>query len=298
MADASDNGSPQAPAVKLLAEWFWTDRWTGSSAFLLPLEPRGLYREMLTQAWRRGGYLPSNPDAIRRAVAASVEEWDRCWPLVARYWQDTGDGRIFNQTQIEVLEAARAKRGASEERARRASAARWGKDAPRIAPSNAQALPEQSPPSPSPSPSLPLASQAVAPPAATRAAKPRKEPTGPQADCIRWWDAEWARTRLGTEWSWNSREAAAVAKCLKRAKGDAAEVQARMTRLLEHGDRWMAENAMPSILDSRWNQLAVEIVPARKKSHAAQALEEFERMRQADLAARANGQEPQALFGG
>jgi uncharacterized protein YdaU (DUF1376 family) len=118
--------------LKLLAEWFWTDRWMGSSAFLLPLEPRGLYREMLTQAWRRGGYLPSSHDAIRRAVAASVEEWDRCWPLVSPYWQATGDGRIFNQTQIEVIGAALQRRAAKSasgaaggtERMRRLRAAR------------------------------------------------------------------------------------------------------------------------------------------------------------------------------
>ena len=38
--------------TNLRAEWFWTDRWMGSSAFLLPMEARGLYREMLTP--RRG----------------------------------------------------------------------------------------------------------------------------------------------------------------------------------------------------------------------------------------------------
>ena len=68
---------------KLLAEWFWTDRWIGSSGFLLPMEPRGLYREMLTQSWRRGGTLPNNPEAIRRATGCTVEEWDRAWPTVA-----------------------------------------------------------------------------------------------------------------------------------------------------------------------------------------------------------------------
>ena len=51
--------SKRPPRDKLLAEWFWTDRWQGSSGFLLPLEARGLYREMLTQAWQRGGRLRS-----------------------------------------------------------------------------------------------------------------------------------------------------------------------------------------------------------------------------------------------
>jgi uncharacterized protein YdaU (DUF1376 family) len=67
--------------MKLLAEWFWVDRWTGSTAFGLPLEARGLYREMLSQAWRRGGRLPNDHDQIRRIVGASEKEWRRaCRP--------------------------------------------------------------------------------------------------------------------------------------------------------------------------------------------------------------------------
>ena len=91
-------------ADKLLAEWFWTDRWMGSSAFLLPIEPRGLYREMLTQAWRRGARLPKEPAQIRLATACTVEEWKRCWPLIARYWRVDGDS-LVNDTQREVYEA-------------------------------------------------------------------------------------------------------------------------------------------------------------------------------------------------
>lgn len=72
---------------KMLGEWFWTDRWMGSSAFLLPLEPRGLYREMLTQAWRRGAQLPDDYEAIRRAVGCTLAEWNRCWPKIERYWR-------------------------------------------------------------------------------------------------------------------------------------------------------------------------------------------------------------------
>jgi uncharacterized protein YdaU (DUF1376 family) len=87
---------------KLLAEWFWTDRWTGSSAFLLPMEPRGLYREMLTQAWRRGGKLPNDPEAIRRAVGCTPSEWRRCWPKVEPYWRVDGDG-LVNETQTDVI---------------------------------------------------------------------------------------------------------------------------------------------------------------------------------------------------
>ena len=86
---------------KLLAEWFWTDRWFGSSGFLLPLEARGLYREMLTAAWRREARLPNDHAAIRRAVGVTDEEWARAWPQVKRFWAEE-DGWLVNRTQQEV----------------------------------------------------------------------------------------------------------------------------------------------------------------------------------------------------
>ena len=59
-------------AMKIRGEWFWVDRWMGSSAFLLPMEPRGLYREMLSQGFVRGAKLPNDEEAIRRAIAATL----------------------------------------------------------------------------------------------------------------------------------------------------------------------------------------------------------------------------------
>lgn len=134
---------------KLLAEWFWTDRWDGSSASLLPMEARGLYREMLTQAWRRGGRLPNDPDAIQRAVRCSAEEWSRCWPKVRRYWTVDGDW-LVNRTQQEVYAKAKASCDASRERSKRGAAARW-RNAQAHAQASGRAKPEQCPPSPSPS---------------------------------------------------------------------------------------------------------------------------------------------------
>ncbi len=80
--------------MKLLAEWFWVDRWSGSSAFLLPMEARGLYREMLSQAWRRGGRLPNDPEAIQRAVGCTAVEWERSWPKIRGYLREDGDSLV------------------------------------------------------------------------------------------------------------------------------------------------------------------------------------------------------------
>lgn len=90
---------------KLLAEWFWTDRWIGSSGFLLPMEARGVYREMLTQAWRRGARLPNDHETIRRAIGATVAEWRRSWPRLVKYWRVDGDA-LVNDTQLEIYRAA------------------------------------------------------------------------------------------------------------------------------------------------------------------------------------------------
>jgi uncharacterized protein YdaU (DUF1376 family) len=164
------------PTDKLLAEWFWIDRWDGSSAVTLPMEARGLYREMLTQAWRRGAQLPKDPEAIQRLIRCTREEWERCWPKVRQYWKVSGES-LVNETQLEVYSDAKAARDAAHEKAKNAAASRrrptitydspspqggsrGDAQAPSQAPSQdapqaeRETLPEIIPPSPSPSPSL------------------------------------------------------------------------------------------------------------------------------------------------
>ena len=92
-------------ADKLLAEWFWIDRWMGSSAFGLTMEAQGVYRAMLSQAWLRGAQLPNNPVTIRRFIGATPEEWHRCWPMIERSWKVRGDS-LVNETQLEVYAEA------------------------------------------------------------------------------------------------------------------------------------------------------------------------------------------------
>lgn len=79
---------------KRYLELFHTDRWERSDGALLPIEARGLYRAMLTAAWRRGGRLPNDPVEIRRAVGCTVEEWGRAWPRVERFWRVEGEALV------------------------------------------------------------------------------------------------------------------------------------------------------------------------------------------------------------
>lgn len=108
---------------KLLAEWFWIDRWMGSSAFLLPMEARGVYREMLTQAWRRGAQLPNDHEAIRRAIGATLKEWRRSWPLIERFWNEE-DGFLVNGTQQQVYADAKVKQENASTRGKKGAQAK------------------------------------------------------------------------------------------------------------------------------------------------------------------------------
>lgn len=112
-----------AATDKLLAEWFWIDRWIGSSAFLLPMEARGLYREMLTQAWRRGAKLPNDPEAIRRAIGATTREWARAWPVVSGYWRVDGD-TLVNDTQLMIYAESETRKAKASARGKKGAQAR------------------------------------------------------------------------------------------------------------------------------------------------------------------------------
>ena len=143
-------------SLKLLAEWFWMERWDGSSAALLPMEAQGIYRAMLSHAWRRGARLPTDLEEIRLIIRCREEEWNRSWPKVQKYWRNDGDS-LVNDTQLEVYSEAMER--AIRAKARSESAAQASAQA--RAQARAQAEREgivkrklkQSPPSPSPSPS-------------------------------------------------------------------------------------------------------------------------------------------------
>jgi len=147
---------------KLLAEWFWIDRWDGSRAVLLPMEAQGIYRAMLSQAWRRGAKLPVDLDEVQILIRCRPSEWARSWPLVAPFWIER-DGHLVNETQIEVYnETVRIKEGkikGGRARSDQASRAGSGRFEPAGSPAEHPAGVQQTapadvqPPSPSPSPS-------------------------------------------------------------------------------------------------------------------------------------------------
>jgi len=86
------------------------------------MEARGVYREMLTQAWLRGASLPNDHEAIRRAIGATEKEWRRSWPLVERFWRVDGD-TLVNPTQLEIYAEAQGVALRASERGRRGAQA-------------------------------------------------------------------------------------------------------------------------------------------------------------------------------
>jgi uncharacterized protein YdaU (DUF1376 family) len=83
-----------------------------------------MYREMLTQAWRRGAQLPNNHEAIRRAIGATVPEWRRSWPLVKQFWR-VQKNTLVNDTQLEVYAEAVSRQRAASERGLKGARGRW-----------------------------------------------------------------------------------------------------------------------------------------------------------------------------
>lgn len=63
--------------------------------------------------------------------------------------------------------------------------------------------------------------------------------------------------------TFSTADGVAVSWMLKQ--GDEQEVRRRMTAMLEDPDAWIAKNASPSMLRSKWNAYAVAV---RAHSHA------------------------------
>lgn len=78
----------------------------------------------------------------------------------------------------------------------------------------------------------------------------------------RFWDEEWAATHGGKPYEWTNRaDHVQLARCLKHADGDEAEVKRRISAIIRSSDRWLAQNATPRLLESRWASLGFTATP-------------------------------------
>jgi uncharacterized protein YdaU (DUF1376 family) len=112
---AQGNGNGTAP-VKLTGMIWWIDRWRKSTAFVdMTAEEQGAYRNLIDEAWLRGGVIPDNPRAIAK-VSCAEERWPKIKRVVMERFY-LADGGWRNATVDEVIR--RATRGAKKQRAYR-----------------------------------------------------------------------------------------------------------------------------------------------------------------------------------
>lgn len=249
---------------------FYPDDFWGSEAVeTMTMEAAGLYVAMLSRSWRRGS-IPADPAALKALFGGRCRAWDESLAMVLPCFYEE-DGRLYNRRlederdiadgiSVKASGAAKTRwnrwKAEREEKRRLATAMRPHSE--RIA----DAVPAQSERNAS---AMPIQDKtetgqdkqdgAGEPPPTPK--KPRKEPTGPAADFMRWWCERWL-SRRGTTYTPLTKDFVAVAKLLKLASVD--EVMRRADRFLIDPSPWAQRSASPANLHSQWNAYGVEIV--------------------------------------
>ena len=133
--------SPSAPWFR-----FWPDDWAGGTR-RMPLLAKACYTELLLTQWHEGS-ISGDEAELASDLGLDLDEFRVLWKryLSSKFVaHPDACGRLINERMdLERKYSASAVQVATD-RARRAALARWNKDAPSNATSNAQALPEQCP---------------------------------------------------------------------------------------------------------------------------------------------------------
>ena len=251
-----------------------------------------LYQWLIWRQFKHGP-LPS-PDVLRRLPHRWQSRWEELWPQVEARFPKNADGRLENprcaterRIAIELATAAREKgrRGGLAAQARLAAKAektpsaaerRVGQDSkpssttarPQLesGSSTAKAVVEPSPHQTETSPSLrsgESAREARDSPPARRGREPglpRASATGPHADLVRHFEAEWLRTRPEAgPYAVERRDGVGASKALSMAGGNLDEAKRRVTRMLDDADPWHFDRAGLHRLPGEWNRLGIDV---------------------------------------
>jgi len=93
----------------------------------LSLEENGAYSRLLFTMWSRGGRLLNDPARLARIAGCELADWQRLWPILARFF--TIEGNDITQKRLtKELEKARAQKLSAAENGRRGADARWKSD--------------------------------------------------------------------------------------------------------------------------------------------------------------------------
>lgn len=236
---------------------FYVDDWTSSSRVLrMTRVARSVFVEALCIQWREG------------AVPTQIKHWRRIFPDVSdddlaevmAAFPDGKNLRMEREREIaDTITRTRADAG------RKGNAIRWGSLSDPLGIANDRNAQAQAQVQREASPSE---------------KQPRAPRSGVHADAIRAFEEVWSGTR-GTAYAMQAKDGVAMAKVVKLAKGDLREIKTRIVNLLYSTDAWMAQNASMCLLLSRWNQLAITVVP-KPKGALQNLLDGMERMGMAD----------------
>lgn len=92
--------------AKMLALWWWIDRWRKSTAYTdMTVEEQGAYRNLIDEATLRDGLLPNDERVLAKACG-DPRIWRRVRAVVLRYFTVTPEG-LRNDTLEEVLHQSR-----------------------------------------------------------------------------------------------------------------------------------------------------------------------------------------------
>jgi uncharacterized protein YdaU (DUF1376 family) len=100
------------------ALWWWIDRWRKSTAYTdMTLEEQGAYRNLLDEAWLRGGALPRDPRILAKASGDS-QRWPRLRNVLMKRFFVGRDKCLHHETLDEIIQESA--RRAEKQRAYRA----------------------------------------------------------------------------------------------------------------------------------------------------------------------------------
>lgn len=105
MRGVQENGQRK----QMMGLQWWIDRWRKSSAFMdLTVEEQGAYRNLLDEAWLRGGPLPNNNRVLAKACGDATR-WPKLRKTVMKRFVLI-DGYWHNDTLDQVLKSVNAHR--------------------------------------------------------------------------------------------------------------------------------------------------------------------------------------------
>lgn len=252
----SRNGRrPKSPAY----QWYPADAAIDDTYRLLDDAERGNFHTLYDFAWMNDG-IPADLESIAALLGRPLALMRRRWVRLSRCWMPhpTRPDRLVNARQERERSSQAENRERRKAAAERANEIRWSESDPNRTPIGSKSDSENVAPLPLSTlhtPDVPPASESPGVGSAPlRSKKPRAPASGPNAECIRHWEAEWARTRMGARFRVTPADGVAVAWMLEDA--DPPEVFRRMTAMLEDAEPWIAKNASPRTLRSKWDAYA------------------------------------------